>query len=88
MVSGWRVRTAWVRLGVAALGTQLAACSPVANMPYPPEWVSSNTLFTSFQERPKFLDPVSSYNLDETPWMFSIYEPPLRYNDMRRPYQL
>jgi len=70
------------------LGVLLAACSPVANMPYPVDWIASNTLFTSFQERPKFLDPVSSYNLDETPWTYGIYEPPLRYHYLKRPYQL
>jgi ABC-type transport system substrate-binding protein len=78
----------FVRTAAASLGALLAACSPVANMPYPADWVASNTLFTSFQERPKFLDPVSSYALNETPWMYSIYEPPLRYHYLKRPYQL
>ena len=76
------------RAAAATLGLLLAACGPVANAPYPVDWIGSNTLFTSFQERPKFLDPISSYNLDETPWTYGIYEPPLRYHYLKRPYQL
>jgi ABC-type transport system substrate-binding protein len=76
------------RAAAAALALLLAACGPVANAPYPVEWIGSNTLFTSFQERPKFLDPISSYNINETPWTYSIYEPLLRYHYLKRPYQL
>jgi ABC-type transport system substrate-binding protein len=76
------------RAAAATLGLLLAACGPVANAPYPVQWIGSNTLFTSFQERPKFFDPISSYNLDETPWTYSIYEPPLRYHYLKRPYEL
>jgi len=76
------------RTAVASLGVLLAACGPAANMPYPVEWIGSNTLFTSFRERPKFLDPISSYNLNETPWTYGIYEPPLRYHYLARPYRL
>jgi len=73
---------------IAVLGVMLAACSPATNAPYPVDWIGTNTLFTSFQERPKFLDPVSSYNLDETPWTGAIYEPPLQYHYLKRPYEL
>jgi len=66
----------------------MTGCGRVANMPYPAEWIASNTLFTSFQERPKFLDPVSSYAVNETPWTYSIYEPPLRFHYLKRPYML
>jgi len=76
------------RGAIAVLGVLLAACGPVANAPYPVEWIGTNTLFTSFQERPKFLDPVSSYNSNETPWTGAIYEPPLRYKYLKRPYEL
>ncbi len=73
---------------VATLALLLAACGPVENAPYPVDWIGTNTLFTSFQERPKFLDPISSYNIGETPFTYSIYEPPLRYHYLKRPYQL
>jgi ABC-type transport system substrate-binding protein len=79
---------ATTRAAVASLGLLLAACGPVENAPYPVDWIGTNTLFTSFMERPKFLDPISSYNLNETPWTYSIYEPPLRYHYLKRPYKL
>lgn len=63
-------------------------CSKVVNQPYPNEQIAGNVLFSSFQERPKYLDPVSSYNLNETPWMYQIYEPLLHYHYLKRPYTL
>lgn len=64
-----------------------AACD-VANQPYQEAQVSGNVLFSSFQERPKYLDPVSSYNLNETPWTYAAYEPLLHYHYLKRPYTL
>jgi ABC-type transport system substrate-binding protein len=66
----------------------LPSCGPASNSPYPAEWVRGKVLFTSFEERPKYLDPVSSYSNNETPWTYSIYEPPLQYNYLKRPYVL
>jgi ABC-type transport system substrate-binding protein len=66
----------------------LAGCSRVVNSPHPIGAEGSNTLFVAYQERPKYLDPVSSYSNNETPWTFSIYEPPLRYHYLKRPYTL
>ena len=66
----------------------LAACG-VPNNPNPPGSESSNTYFTAFQESsPKYLDPTSSYSSNETPITFQIYEPPLQYNYLKRPYVL
>jgi ABC-type transport system substrate-binding protein len=65
-----------------------AGCGRVLNEPNPPDEYRSNVLFTSFQEQPKYLDPVSSYGNNETPWMYQIYEPPLQYHYLKRPYQL
>ena len=66
----------------------LAGCG-VPNNPNPPGSESSNTYFTATQESsPKYLDPTSSYNANETPMIFAVYEPPLRYNYLKRPYQL
>jgi ABC-type transport system substrate-binding protein len=50
--------------------------------------VQKNTLFSVFTSPPKHLDPVRSYNANE--WMFlgQIYEPPLQYNYLKRPYVL
>lgn len=65
----------------------LAACSP-SNEPIPKEWIGQNVLFTSYQETPKHLDPTSSYSNNETPWTYAIYEPPLKYHYLKRPYEL
>ncbi|MEP6702097.1 MAG: ABC transporter substrate-binding protein, partial [Betaproteobacteria bacterium] len=60
----------------------------IANQPYASEEIAGNVFFTSFQERPKYLDPASSYNLNETPWVYSIYEPLLGYHYLKRPYTM
>ena len=65
----------------------LAACD-VANRPYPADDISGNVFYTSFQELPKYLDPASTYALNETPWTYSIYEPLLGYHYLKRPYTL
>ncbi len=78
-----------MRALLAALGALAAvACGPVNNAPYPQDWIRGKVLFTSFEERPKYLDPVSSYANNETPWTYSIYEPPLQYHYLKRPYTL
>ena len=58
----------------------------IANQPYSSEDIAGNVFFTSFQERPKYLDPASSYALNETPWVFAVYEPLLGYHYLKRPY--
>lgn len=77
----------WAALAVG-LAAGLAGCSDTANEPVPRAWLASNTLFTSFTETPKTLDSVSSYSNNETPWTYQVYEPPLRYHFLKRPYQL
>ncbi|GAB3263446.1 ABC transporter substrate-binding protein [Chitinimonas naiadis] len=75
-------------LTLCVLPSLLLAGCDVANQPYQEEHVSGNVLFSSFQERPKYLDPVSSYNLNETPWTYATYEPLLHYHYLKRPYTL
>ena len=70
---------------VVALG--LSACG-VSNEPVPQKWLGDNILFTSAQESPKTLDSVSSYSNNETPWTYAVYEPPLKYHYLKRPYEL
>ena len=60
----------------------------VWNNPYSKEKSASNTLFTSFSLSPKRLDPVVSYNSNEWALIGQIYEPPLQYNYLQRPYTL
>ena len=68
------------------VGTQLHA--NVWNSPYPASERSSNTLFTVFSSPPRHLDPVVSYNANEWSILGQIYEPPLQYNYLKRPYML
>jgi len=77
------------QLLVAALIAMLAGCSDTAwNDPYPASQARDNTYYSSFEERPKHLDPARSYSENE--WIFTsqIYEPPLQYHFLKRPYQL
>ncbi|MEJ0003406.1 MAG: ABC transporter substrate-binding protein [Pararobbsia sp.] len=45
-------------------------------------------MFVSFQLHPKALDPVSSYSLDETPYVYQTYQPLLHYHYLKRPLEL
>ncbi|AKH22122.1 peptide ABC transporter substrate-binding protein [Sedimenticola thiotaurini] len=58
------------------------------NAPYPASEANSNTLYSSFSERPKHLDPARSYAANEYAFIGQIYEPPLQYHFLKRPYQL
>ena len=66
-----------------------AGCSESPwNDPYPAAEAGSNTLYTSFSERPKHLDPVQSYAENEFAFIANIYQPPLQYHYLKRPYEL
>lgn len=58
------------------------------NDPYPSDEAGTNVLYSSFSERPKHLDPVQAYSADEYSFIGQIYEPPLQYHFLRRPYVL
>ena len=73
----------------------VGACSDGAwNNPYPSDSQgdgsshSENVIYSSFSERPKRLDPVSSYSSNEYQFIAQIYEPPLQYHYLLRPYTL
>jgi len=67
----------------------LAACGDEAwNNPYPEDQAAANILYSSFEERPKHLDPVRSYSSNEYAFLAQIYEPPLQYHFLLRPYRL
>lgn len=66
----------------------LAACGEVWNSPYPANERGQNILYSAFTERPKHLDPVQSYSEDEATFNAQIYEPPLQYHYLKRPYTL
>ncbi len=66
----------------------LVGCRPVWNDPYPASEGEANVLYSAFTNRPKHLDPVQSYSEDEATFLYQIYEPPLQYHYLKRPYSL
>ena len=79
--------------GVLLMLLLLASCSNPAgdhpwNNPYPAKDSLKNILYSSFDERPKHLDPIRSYSSNEYSIIANIYEPPLQYHYLKRPYRL
>ncbi len=66
----------------------LSACGQAWNDPYPAGDAGRNILYTAFTDRPKHLDPAQSYSEDEIAFTAQIYEPPLQYHYLKRPYEL
>ncbi|MCF8003561.1 MAG: peptide ABC transporter substrate-binding protein, partial [Chromatiaceae bacterium] len=67
----------------------LTACGqPPWNNPYPESQSGENILYGAFTERPKHLDPVRSYSSNEYAFIAQVYEPPLQYHFLKRPYEL
>jgi ABC-type transport system substrate-binding protein len=67
----------------------LSACGDTPlNDPYPLAETGENILYTAFTERPRRLDPAQSYTEDEYTFITQIYEPPLQYHYLKRPYIL
>ncbi len=62
--------------------------SSIWNSPYVGEQAEQEKLFTSFDSPPKHLDPVVSYNSNEWAILSQVYEPPLQYHYLKRPYTL
>ncbi|NOX75202.1 MAG: ABC transporter substrate-binding protein [Gammaproteobacteria bacterium] len=58
------------------------------NSPYPANEKTSNTYYSAFEIRPKHLDPAQSYSSNEVVFTGQIYEPPLQYHYLKRPYTL
>jgi len=78
-----------MRLLIALAGLLLfAGCGEVWNNPYPASDSGKNILYSSFSERPKHLDPAQSYTADEYDFIWQVYEPPLQYHYLKRPYTL
>ena len=58
------------------------------NSPYADKQAKQNILYSSFTLRPKHLDPARSYSSNEANFTGQIYEPPLQYHYLKRPYEL
>ncbi|MGV0953302.1 MAG: ABC transporter substrate-binding protein [Fluviibacter sp.] len=66
----------------------LSGCGSEWNDPYPASEKGANRLYSTFSERPKHLDPAVSYSNNEIGFIAQIYEPPLQYHYLKRPYTL
>ncbi|MCW8821677.1 MAG: ABC transporter substrate-binding protein [Sulfurovum sp.] len=66
----------------------ISAYAQVWNNPHNSKKIETETLFSSFSIPLKRLDPVQSYNAIEWAVISQIYEPPLQYNYLKRPYEL
>ncbi len=84
---GTTARVVAVLVGAVAL-VLLASCSRAWNNPYPDADPVSNTMYRAFSESPRHLDPARSYTTDEAVFTAQIYEPPLQYHYLLRPYTL
>ncbi|MFT4563463.1 MAG: oligopeptide transport system substrate-binding protein [Gammaproteobacteria bacterium] len=58
------------------------------NNPYSSDRDDESIFYRSFSERPKHLDPVSSYSENEAQFTAQIYEPVVQYHFLKRPYEL
>lgn len=77
-----------VLLCIIALFLLTACDDNPFNNPHPKEQQGKNILYSNFAERPKTLDPARSYNVNEALFTAQIYEPPLQYHYLKRPYEL
>ena len=67
----------------------LSACDvSTMNSPYSDQVTDESILYTSFSLRPRHLDPARSYASNEVSLTGQIYEPPLQYHYLKRPYKL
>ncbi len=67
----------------------LSACDGASwNNPYPGSEKEESVFYTVFTERPKHLDPAQAYSSNEYIFLAQIYQPPLQYHYLLRPYAL
>ncbi|MEY8262710.1 MAG: ABC transporter substrate-binding protein [Bermanella sp.] len=72
-----------------ATAWMLTGCQPTTwNNPHSVVEQGESVLYSSFSERPKHLDPARSFSSDESNFIDQIYEPPLQYHYLKRPYEL
>ena len=74
------------QLWLIALVAWVTGCIP--NDPYPASEQTQAIYYSTFSEEPKHLDPAISYSSGEYRFIQQIYEPPLQYHYLKRPYQL
>ena len=87
-----RVFSCWLFMGrclgiALLLATNHLGALPVLNNPHD-QAENHSFLYSSFAEKAKHLDPARSYSSNEYVILGQIYEPPLQYHYLLRPYQL
>ena len=80
--------TPFLRAMLVAVALSAGCSGTVWNDPHPVADRNANVLYSVFVERPKHLDPAQSYASDEAVFTRQIYEPPLQYHYLKRPYTL
>jgi ABC-type transport system substrate-binding protein len=86
--SAWQWQWGWIGIALSLL-LSLSGCGENPwNSPYRSGDAAAPVLYSSFSERPKHLDPARSYSSNEYAFIAQIYEPPLQYHFLKRPYQL
>ena len=71
---------------IAIFASNLTSCTP--NDPYRDSEKKANIYYTTFSDAPKHLDPARSYSSNEYTFLGQIYEPPVQYHYLKRPYEL
>ena len=72
---------------ILTLITLMVGCG-VPNNPYPKSEQKASIYYTTFSAEPKHFDPAVSYSSDEYRFIQQVYEPPLQYHYLIRPYKL
>lgn len=76
------------RWGVIAACVLLAGCEDSWNNPHGERLGAGSVLYASFSDRPQFMDPARSYTSTAYGFIQQVYEPPLAYHYLKRPYEL
>jgi len=63
-------------------------CGNTPNNPYKAADRLVNYYYDTFMTPPKHFDPVRSYSSDEAVFVCQVYEPPLQFHFLKRPYEL
>jgi len=77
-----------VIIGMFVAVCLFSSCKQSWNDPHQTEDAHANVGYSSFSEPPKTLDPAKAYSSDEILFIAQIYEPPLQYQYLKRPYEL
>jgi len=77
-----------MRYFILLISASLILGGCILNNPHPNSPQGKNIYYGTFDEEPKHLDPAQSYSSDEYRFICQIYEPPLQYHYLKRPYKL